>query len=150
MNDTISDNFEDDELKELYQSMVLQHSQKPLNFGVLENVTPIKGKNPSCGDNIDLYVSTNNDKFDDIKFTGSGCALCIASASLMTSMLKGKSIKEGSQVFSQFTDLIQGNKNTMDNPEYQKLEIFNHVHHFPLRAKCAMLAWRALEKTFKE
>lgn len=144
------EDFDDNELEEIYQSVVLQHSKNPFNFGKIENIQPIKGKNPSCGDQIDLYVLKNNDLIEDIKFQGEGCALCIASASLMTSMLKGKPVSEGQKIFTQFSDLIQGKRKTMENSEYEKLEIFNHVHKFPARGKCAMLSWRALEKNISE
>lgn len=144
------EDFDDNELEEIYQSVVLQHSKNPFNFGKIENIQPIKGKNPSCGDQIDLYVLKNNDLIEDIKFQGEGCALCIASASLMTSMLKGKPVSEGQKIFTQFSDLIQGKRKTMENSEYEKLEIFNHVHKFPTRGKCAMLSWRALEKNISE
>lgn len=144
------EDFDDNELEEIYQSVVLQHSKKPLNFGKIENIQPIKGKNPSCGDQIDLYILKKNDLIEDIKFQGEGCALCIASASLMTSILKGKPVSEGQKIFTQFSDLIQGKRKTMENSEYEKLEIFNHVHKFPARGKCAMLSWRALEKNISK
>lgn len=141
--------IDDDELSELYQALVLEHSKKPFNFGTIEGISPIKGKNPACGDQIDLYVRLENQHIADIKFKGEGCALCIASSSLMTKKLKGKSINESKKVFDTFSRLLQGEVSSMKTEEYEVLNVFKKVHTFPSRVKCAMLGWRALETTFK-
>lgn len=142
--------IDDDELSEIYQSLVLDHSKKPLNFGVIDGVPPIKGKNPSCGDQIDLYVLLHENKIENIKFKGEGCALCIASSSLMTKILKGKDVKESQNILIKFSQLLHGNIQSMENEEYEVLDIFKHVHTFPSRVKCAMLGWRALETSLEQ
>ena len=98
----------DEDLNNLYQSLVLEHSKKPRNFGSLQCSCHTKGKNPSCGDTIDLYVKTDESKssIEDIKFTGEGCALCIASTSLMTQAVKGKSLDESNKMVHDFIEFI--------------------------------------------
>ena len=140
----------DDELNELYQSLVFEHSKKPRNFGILECSCHTKGKNPSCGDEVDLYVKTDVSRtiVEDIKFTGEGCALCIASASLMTQAIKGKNIITATNTVQDFINFIVED-NTLDE-EYEPLHIFNGVKNFPLRVKCVLLGWRALEKSINK
>lgn len=142
--------IDDDELNDLYQAIVLEHSKKPLNYGSIEGISPIKGKNPSCGDSVNLYVRFENQHIHDIKFTGEGCALCVASSSLMTKLLKNKSIDESQKVFNSFSKLLHGESNSMNSDEYEVLDIFKHVHTFPTRVKCAMLGWRALEQSLNQ
>lgn len=140
----------DDELNELYQSLVFEHSKKPRNFGAIECSCHTKGKNPSCGDEIDLYVKTdvNQSIIEDIKFTGEGCALCIASTSLMTQAIKGKDIITATNTVQNFIHFIVED-NTL-NEEYEPLHIFSGVKNFPLRVKCVLLGWRALEKSINK
>lgn len=139
--------LDNEELEELYQSIVLQHSKKPLNFGDLENIEPIKGKNPSCGDSINLYVRLGQHQVEELKFTGEGCALCIASTSIMTKLLKGKSLDTSQAVIKEFAEILHGNKQEVENKEFELLETFKNVSNFPLRVKCAMLGWRALDSS---
>lgn len=142
--------IENEELNELYQALVLEHSRKPRNFGEISCSCHTKGKNPSCGDEIDLYVKvdSNHQKIEDIKFTGEGCALCIASTSLMTQQVKNKNIENAEQTVKDFIDFITTDK-TLDE-DYEPLHIFDGVKNFPLRVKCVLLGWRALETNLKK
>jgi nitrogen fixation NifU-like protein len=141
---------DNDELNELYQSLVFEHSKKPRNFGTIECSCHTKGKNPSCGDEINLYVKsdTNQSVIDDIKFTGEGCALCIASTSLMTQAIKGKDLKKATKITEDFIKFITEDA-TLEE-EYEPLHIFSGVKNFPLRVKCVLLGWRALEKSINK
>ena len=104
-----------------------------------------EGYNPLCGDKIDIYLHFDNDHIDDISFQGSGCAISKASASLMTSMLKGKTRKEAEELFNRFHDLVTDKLG--DNPDIEdlgKLAVFAGVRDFPVRVKCASLAWHTM------
>lgn len=139
------------EIEELYQEVILDHSRRPRNFGELPDAAVrVHGDNPACGDEIHLAV-----KFDavggleDIKFTGRGCAISQASASLMTMKLKGKSRPEAMDMLRAFHDLV-----TNDAREAPKalgdLRVMKGVRNFPQRVKCAMLPWRAVEQAFEQ
>jgi nitrogen fixation NifU-like protein len=139
------------EIEELYQDVILDHSRRPRNFGELPDAAVlVHGDNPACGDEIHLAV-----KFDtsgglqDIKFTGRGCAISQASASLMTMKLKGKSREEVLEMLRAFHDLV-----TDETGEAPKtlgdLRVMGGVRNFPQRVKCAMLAWRAVEQALEQ
>jgi nitrogen fixation NifU-like protein len=139
------------EIEELYQEVILDHSRRPRNFGELRDAAVlVHGDNPACGDEIHLAV-----KFDaaggleDIKFTGHGCAISQASASLMTMKLKGKGRAEVMEMLHAFQDLV-----TKENSEAPKtlgdLRAMKGVRRFPQRVKCAMLAWRAIEQALEQ
>jgi len=134
------------ELKELYQQVILDHNKAPRNFRKIENPSGFaEGYNPLCGDKINIYVNFDNEKISDISFQGSGCAISKASASLMTSMLKGKTRKEAEEIFNRFHDLVTDKLG--DNPEIEdlgKLAVFAGVREFPIRVKCASLAWHTM------
>lgn len=136
----------DQELKELYQQVILDHNKSPRNFRKIENPTrSAEGYNPLCGDKIDIYLHFDNDHIDDISFQGSGCAISKASASLMTSMLKGKTRKEAEILFGRFHDLVTDKLG--DDPDIEdlgKLAVFAGVREFPARVKCASLAWHTM------
>ena len=136
----------DQELKELYQQVILDHNKSPRNFRKIENPTRFaEGYNPLCGDKIDIYLHFDNDHIDDISFQGSGCAISKASASLMTSMLKGKTRKEAENLFGRFHDLVTDKLG--DDPDIEdlgKLAVFAGVREFPARVKCASLAWHTM------
>ena len=136
----------DQELKELYQQVILDHNKSPRNFRKIENPTRFaEGYNPLCGDKIDIYLHFDNDHIDDISFQGSGCAISKASASLMTSMLKGKTRKEAEILFGRFHDLVTDKLG--DDPDIEdlgKLAVFAGVREFPARVKCASLAWHTM------
>lgn len=137
--------MEQELLDELYESLVLEHSRKPKNFGTLTcNCHSQKGKNPSCGDQLELFLSTDNITIQDVKFIGEGCALSMSSASLMTQSIKGKSVEEAKKILSQFVAFI--NENGELDEQYEPLHIYKNVNKFPLRVKCVLLPWRTLEK----
>ncbi len=133
----------DTELRELYQQVILDHNKSPRNFRKIEKPSFFaEGYNPLCGDRIDIYVEVKDDVVQDVSFQGSGCAISKASASLMTSMLKGKKIDEAKEIFEKFHDLITGKLD--DDPDVEtlgKLAVFAGVREFPTRVKCASLAW---------
>ena len=135
------------ELEELYQEVILDHSRKPRNFGELTDAAVrVHGDNPSCGDEIHLGVKFGTDgSLQDIKFSGHGCAISQASASMMTMKLKGKGRDETMSMLRAFHDLV-----TTDTNDAAKtlgdLRLMKGVRKFPQRVKCAMLPWRALEQ----
>jgi nitrogen fixation protein NifU and related proteins len=134
------------ELKELYKQVILDHNKAPRNFRKIENPSKFaEGYNPLCGDKINIYVNFDNENISDISFQGSGCAISKASASLMTSMLKGKTRKEAEELFNRFHDLVTDKLG--DNPDIEdlgKLAVFAGVRDFPVRVKCASLAWHTM------
>jgi nitrogen fixation NifU-like protein len=132
------------ELRELYQEVILEHSKKPRNYRVLETANhKAEGFNPLCGDHFTVYLDLENGAIKDIGFQGSGCAISKASASMMTQSLKGKTAAEAEDLFSRFHDVVTGH--AVGNEEnLGKLAVFAGVSEFPLRVKCATLAWHAL------
>lgn len=140
-------NAELGELEELYQEVILDHSRRPRNFGELPNASvKVHGDNPACGDEIHLAVKFDgNGGLEEIKFTGHGCAISQASASLMTMKLKGKSRADVERMLRAFHDLVTSEKN--DAPKnLGDLQVMRGVRKFPQRVKCAMLPWRAVEQ----
>jgi nitrogen fixation protein NifU and related proteins len=139
------------ELEELYQEVILDHSRRPRNFGDLADAAVrVHGDNPACGDEIHLGVKFGGDgDLEEIKFSGRGCAISQASASLMTTKLKGKSRAEAEEMLCAFHDLVT--EETNDAPKtLGDLRVMRGVRKFPLRVKCAMLAWRALEQALQQ
>ncbi len=138
------------ELEELYQQVILDHSKRPRNFGEIADAVRVKGDNPSCGDEIELCVKFGPEgKVEDLKFTGQGCAISQASASLMTLKLKGKSRAEAEEMARAFHDLVT--VEVADPPKaLGDLRLLSGVRKFPQRVKCAMLAWRAFEQASQE
>jgi nitrogen fixation NifU-like protein len=135
------------ELRELYQQVILDHNKAPRNFRKIEDASNFaEGYNPLCGDNVTVYMKIDeNNVIRDISFQGSGCAISKASASLMTSMLKGKTVEEAEKLFNNFHDLVTdklGDKPNLDN--LGKLAVFAGVREFPARVKCASLAWHTM------
>ena len=133
------------ELSELYQEIILDHNKKPRNFQRLEDANrTAEGFNPLCGDQITLYLKLDDDGvIRDIAFQGSGCAISKASASLMTSALKGRSRQEAEELFERFRRLVTSDAE-MDPAALGKLAVFSGVREFPARVKCASLAWHTL------
>ena len=132
------------DLRELYQQLILDHNQNPRNFHELENASNhAHGNNPLCGDEIDIYLLLEGDVIKDVAFTGSGCAISKASASIMTTLLKDKTRTEALEILENFHHLAT----TGERPEGSmgKLEALADVYKYPVRVKCAMLAWRTLE-----
>ena len=139
------------EIEELYQEVILDHSRRPRNFGELPGAAVrVHGDNPACGDEIHLAVKFNSaGGLEDIKFTGRGCAISQASASLMTMKLKGKSRAEVMEMLGAFRDMVTGEKNEAPKA-LGDLRVMSGVRKFPLRVKCAMLAWRAVEQALEQ
>ncbi|MBI4395194.1 MAG: SUF system NifU family Fe-S cluster assembly protein [Candidatus Omnitrophica bacterium] len=135
------------ELRELYQELILEHSKKPRNFRVLEGANhTAEGFNPLCGDKIKLYLEIEDGRVKDIGFQGSGCAISKASASMMTASVKGKSVSETQTLFSEFHKMLSGKESTeFDETKLGKLSVFSGVSEFPVRVKCATLAWHTLK-----
>jgi nitrogen fixation protein NifU and related proteins len=135
------------ELEELYQEVILDHSRRPRNFGVLENPDVlVHGDNPACGDEIHLGVQFGADgNLEEIKFSGQGCAISQASASMMTMKLKGKSRAEAAEMADTFKNLVTGEA-TEPGKKLGDLQLLQGVRKFPQRVKCAMLPWRAVEQ----
>jgi nitrogen fixation NifU-like protein len=136
----------DRELKELYQQVILDHNKSPRNFRNMDNASSTaEGYNPLCGDHIDVYVLVEDGIVKDVSFKGEGCAISKASASVMTSMLKGKTKEEAEKLFNKFHDLVTGKLGDNVNiDELGKLAVFAGVQEFPVRVKCASLAWHTM------
>lgn len=136
----------DPELRELYQQVILDHNKSPRNFKILETANrTAEGYNPLCGDKINVYLELDNDTIKDISFQGSGCAISKASASLMSTVIKGKSVEEAKRLFEKFHDLVTGKLNEDENiEELGKLAVLAGVKEFPVRVKCASLAWHTM------
>lgn len=135
-----------DELRELYQETILDHNKNPRNFGKLEPYTHMKeGYNPLCGDHLFLYVNVDNGRISDVRFEGSGCAISKSSASVMTTVIKGKTLDEVESLFKKFHELVTGAPDeSADTSNLGKLAVFAGVREFPARVKCASLAWHTL------
>jgi nitrogen fixation protein NifU and related proteins len=144
-------NAELGELEELYQEVILDHSRRPRNFGELPDASvKVHGDNPSCGDEIHLAIKfDDNGGLQDIKFTGHGCAISQASASLMTMKLKGKKRAEVEDILRAFHDLVTTENNNVAK-NLGDLRVMRGVRKFPQRVKCAMLPWRAVEQALRQ
>ena len=135
------------QLQELYQQVILDHSKRPRNF---RHMPPparhAEGFNPLCGDRVTVFINVQADIVDDVSFIGAGCAICMASASMMTQLLKGKTVAQVEQMFGQFRELVMGD---VDMPaagdELDKLAVFAGVRRFPMRVKCAVLPWHTIK-----
>ena len=132
------------DIKDLYQEIIVDHNRNPRNFGIIDNADKIiEGFNPLCGDKLKLYLKTEGQNIADISFDGSGCAISVASASLMTDAMKGKSINDAELLFNSFHNLIT-NENGADGKRLGKLAVLAGVKDFPARVKCATLCWHTL------
>ena len=135
-----------DELRELYQEVILDHNKKPRNFHTLpEPARSSEGYNPLCGDRLTLFLHVDNDRVQDISFQGSGCAISKASASMMTSAVKGKKIEEVKALFDIFHRVVSGQGSEQDLEQLGSLKALAGVSEFPARVKCASLAWHTLK-----
>lgn len=134
------------DLRDLYQEVILDHNRHPRNFGTLEDATrTAEGYNPLCGDRLTLYLKLDGDRILDVRFTGQGCAISKASASLMTDSLKGRTLAEAEQLFQSFHDMVTaGPGGSADTSKLGKLAVLAGVAEFPARVKCASLAWHTL------
>ena len=139
----------DGELDNLYQDIILDHSKNPRNSGYLEGAThSARENNPLCGDRVSVYLTVHNAEITDLKFEARGCAISVASASMMGQMVKGKSITEAQKLFKQFIELINGS-DVGDGFELKELESLSGVKQFPTRIKCATLSWHALQRALE-
>ena len=135
------------DLSELYQQVILDHNKRPRNRGKLPTANRgAHGDNPSCGDQCSVYLRMDGDKIADISFDGSGCAISQASASLMTTLLKGKSSAEAAELYKNFHEIVTTGK---EPEEISDIAAFAGVHAFPARIKCATLGWHAAIEAMK-
>jgi len=137
--------------RELYQQVILEHNKKPRNFGTLEACTHhAEGHNPLCGDQLELTLVVENGLVQDIRFQGSGCAIDVASASLMTGAVKGKPVAEAEAMAEQFRGMVRGDLEPgAQTPLLGKLTLFSGVKNLPSRVKCAVLPWATLHAALK-
>ncbi len=133
------------DLRELYQQVILDHNRNPRNFKELPGATrKVEGYNPLCGDHYTVFLNLDGDVIKEVTFTGSGCAISKASASVMSSTVKGKSTEEANRLFETFHELVTGDTKGVDAVELGRLAAFSGVSEFPARVKCATLAWHTL------
>ncbi len=140
-------------LDDLYQEVILDHNKRPRNFSKLEGATAsAHGHNPLCGDDYEVYLSVSGDGvIQKVTFQGSGCAISKASASMMTTFVEGKTKKEAETLKDQFLHVItEDNVAAAERDAVGRLKIFEGVKQFPVRVKCAALAWRTLEEALKD
>lgn len=142
-----------DRMKHLYQELILDHNKNPRNY---KEISPAdkqaKGHNPLCGDKLTLYLTIDdNNIITDVGFLGDGCAISKASASMMTTMIKGKSVQEAEQLFEEFHDMSTGKLDVHTDPNILgKLKIFEGVRDLPARVKCATLPWHTLHSALND
>lgn len=142
----------DDSLRELYQEVILDHSRHPRHFGPLAAATHQgEGHNPLCGDRVKIYLSVDRDnRIADIKFEGKGCAISQASASLMTDMIAGRTVAEAEKLMDGFLHLVKGEDATdLVGDDRERLDIMAGVSAFPMRVKCATLAWHTMKSALE-
>lgn len=134
------------ELRDLYQTTILDHNRQPRNFRVPEAANrEAEGHNPLCGDEVKVYLRVEDGVIEDVGFQGSGCAISTASASMMTQAVKGRRLEEAKALFEAFHALVAGDPSQAPDPELLgKLRVFSGVREFPVRVKCATLAWHTL------
>jgi nitrogen fixation protein NifU and related proteins len=138
------------DLRELYQDIILDHGRRPRNFRAIAHPThQAQGHNPLCGDRVTVYLNLAGDRIEDVSFEGRGCAISTAAASLMTEVLKGKTVAEAKELFAHFRARVMGgDEPPLPEPlaeEMERLEPLTGVRAYPARVKCATLSWHALE-----
>jgi nitrogen fixation NifU-like protein len=131
------------DLQDLYQEVILDHNRRPRNFRAIDTPQKAEGYNPLCGDRLTVFLQIENGRITDVSFQGSGCAISKASASLMTEAVKDKTVEEAEALFQRFQTMI---KRSPDEPveDLGKLSVLAGVRQFPMRVKCASLAWHTL------
>ena len=143
------------DLKQLYQDIILEHGKSPRNLGKCEGYShEAKGYNPLCGDKVHVYLKLDNEKkVEGLTFEGDGCAISLASASIMTELVKGKSFDEAKEIMNAFLDMIKNTSkiqsNHLDEDQKTKLMSLSGVKQFPMRVKCATLSWHTLNSAIK-
>lgn len=139
-----------DELRDLYQEVIFDHNRNPRNFRVIEDADrKVEGFNPLCGDRLTLYLKLDGDVISDASFQGSGCAISTASVSLMTEIVKGKTITEAEELFHQVHEMVTGKDEDVNLEAIGKLAVLAGVRDYPARVKCASLAWHTLDAAIK-
>jgi len=141
------------DLRELYQSVILDHNKRPRNFREPEGCNRrAQGLNPLCGDKVTVYLVVDGERVADAGFTGAGCAISTASASLMTEAVKGRPVAEIEKLFDQFHALVTAEPGAQapDDAALGKLAVFGGVREFPMRVKCATLSWHAMRQALHE
>lgn len=138
------------DLRELYQQVILDHNKNPRNFGEMPDATNrVDGYNPLCGDHYTIFLKLEDGTIREVSFTGSGCAISKASASVMSSTVKGKSKEEAERLFETFHGLVTGDSSDLSAAELGRLAAFSGVSEFPARVKCATLAWHTLRSALE-
>ena len=143
------------DLKQLYQDIILEHGKSPRNLGKCEGYNhEAKGYNPLCGDKVHVYLkSDKRKKVEGLTFEGDGCAISLASASIMTELVKGKSFEEAKEIMNAFLDMIKNTSkiqsNHLDEDQKTKLMSLSGVKQFPMRVKCATLSWHTLNSAIE-
>lgn len=138
------------ELRELYQSVIIDHGRNPRHFKEIEGYThKLEGYNPLCGDRLVLYLKVKDDVIREVGFTGSGCAISMASSSLMSEAIKGKTRQEAEALYRRFHNMLTGNEPAGDD-EPDKLAVLGGVKEFPTRIKCATLPWHTLKHALQD
>ena len=134
------------DIQSLYQQMILDHNKNPRNFGGLNDPTHCaEGHNPLCGDEVMIFMKINNGIIEDITFKGSGCAIATSSASIMTTVLKGRTVHEAEEFFKQFHGIFTASMDEIiETDDLGKMAVFTGVREFPARVKCASLAWHTM------
>jgi nitrogen fixation NifU-like protein len=139
------------DLRDLYQEVILEHGRRPRNFGIVSDGRRAEGHNPLCGDRVTVFARVEGDRLADVSFQGSGCAISTASASLMTERVKGMRLPDVHALFERFRALVTGGAAPAGGgPDLEKLEALGGVVEFPMRVKCATLAWHTLEAALEE
>jgi nitrogen fixation NifU-like protein len=133
-------------LNELYQNVILEHNRSPRNYHAMDAAArKAEGHNPLCGDHLTVWVRLDDDIIQDASFQGSGCAISKASASLMTTTVKGRTRQEAEELFGRFHRLVTGTLDPAESETLGKLAVFSGVSEFPVRVKCASLSWHTLK-----
>ena len=133
------------DITDLYQEVILDHSKNPQNFGILNQYTcTAEGNNPMCGDSLTVYVNIENNIISDVSYRARGCAISVASASIMSNIIKGKTIEEVDILFDKFHRLCMGED--IEDDEMETLQVLSGVSKFPTRVKCATMSWHAIKE----
>jgi nitrogen fixation protein NifU and related proteins len=134
------------DLQDLYQEVILDHNKRPHNFRTMPDGQKAEGYNPLCGDRLTVYVKVKDGRIEDASFQGSGCAISKASASLMTDSVKGRTVEEAEALFDRFQKMItRAPGEDVEEVDLGKLSVLGGVRQFPMRVKCASLAWHTLK-----
>ena len=142
----------DSEFRELYQEIIMDHNRHPRNYRKMEDATHVlDGRNPVCGDHYKIYLKVEEGIVKDVSFEGDGCAISKASASVMTQVVKGKTVEEAKHLFNVFHEIVTGEKRIDDFDEnLNKIAAFAGVSEFPVRVKCATLSWHTMNLALTE